>query len=175
MIFSLREFEDFPAEKTVQAGPGQIKPFADNVTRVEGVEAELAIQKSGQEYFCQCKVVAGVVVECARCLGKFFTELSGDADFIICSETAATEHAQAVENGEYVCYRGNDLCVDISGPVRQTMVLSLPLKPLCSQKCRGLCPCCGQNLNERLCSCEREQTDPRWDDLKGLLPRQTDK
>jgi len=53
--------------------------------------------------------------------------------------------------------------------VRETIILALPLKPLCSEDCKGLCPVCGTDLNKSQCNCIKKETDPRWEKLKGLL------
>lgn len=49
------------------------------------------------------------------------------------------------------------------------MSLAVPMKVLCRDDCKGLCPVCGQNLNEGKCSCKVDNTDPRWDALKSLI------
>lgn len=49
------------------------------------------------------------------------------------------------------------------------LLLSLPMKSLCREDCRGLCPQCGRNLNEGLCGCRQETVDPRLAALKDLL------
>lgn len=53
--------------------------------------------------------------------------------------------------------------------VEADLVLSLPMKTLCQEDCRGLCPLCGKNLNEGLCGCRTESVDPRLAVLKDLL------
>lgn len=169
MILNLREFETFPATKRIRAASGEIKPFSDSVIGVEGVEAELEIQESGQQYFCQAQVTARLILECARCLGRFEGELSGRTDFIICSEAQVAERQSAVDDEDYLYFKGNDLRIDVTEPVRQTIVLELSLKPLCSKDCKGLCRSCGTNLNERPCDCKREKHDPRWDGLRNLF------
>lgn len=58
--------------------------------------------------------------------------------------------------------------LDIQEAVRQYILLSLPMKPLCKSDCRGLCARCGANLNERPCDCA-EPRDARWAPLKKLL------
>lgn len=45
---------------------------------------------------------------------------------------------------------------------------ALPMRPLCREDCRGLCPVCGVNLNEQSCSCQQDHIDPRWEKLKDL-------
>lgn len=59
--------------------------------------------------------------------------------------------------------------LDLTEVARQRLLLSLPLHPLCRPDCRGLCPTCGQNLNEGACRCHAESGDPRWAALRDLL------
>lgn len=59
--------------------------------------------------------------------------------------------------------------LDITEVVRQRLLLNLPAHPLCRPDCRGLCPTCGQNLNEGACHCHAEGGDPRWAALRDLL------
>lgn len=56
--------------------------------------------------------------------------------------------------------------------VAEQVQLEMPRRPLCRDDCRGLCPRCGGDRNERECDCEREAGDPRWSalaELKGRL------
>jgi uncharacterized metal-binding protein YceD (DUF177 family) len=46
--------------------------------------------------------------------------------------------------------------------------LSIPMKPLCSEACLGLCPTCGTNLTREKCSCAASSGDERWEALKGF-------
>jgi uncharacterized protein len=62
--------------------------------------------------------------------------------------------------------------VDVVDLLREQFQLSLPMKPLCADGCRGLCPQCGINLNRGTCSCETAWEDPRLAPLKGLLTRE---
>jgi len=169
MILNLREFVEFPAEALVHAGSGEISAPDDRVVAIGAVVARVAVQKSAQEYFCQGRVTAQVTLECARCLAPFLAELSEDTDFVICSSGLAGERGR-LDQEDYLLLQGNDLTVDIVEPVRQALTLAVPLKPLCREDCRGLCPQCGANLNEGLCGCRTETTDPRWDGLRRLFP-----
>ncbi len=58
--------------------------------------------------------------------------------------------------------------LDLTDAVRQYRVLAAPMQPLCRPDCRGLCPTCGQNLNDASCACPREEYDPRWSALAKL-------
>jgi uncharacterized protein len=52
--------------------------------------------------------------------------------------------------------------------MHEQFYLSLPMKPLCRQDCRGLCTVCGTNLNRETCDCKRDWEDPRLDVLRKL-------
>jgi uncharacterized protein len=167
----LRVFSEYPAETTIYADPTELGRVDECLLQIKAAAVELAIQKSADEYYCQGQVTARVLMECARCLGEFETDLVGEVSFVLCAEQEAQRHSRSDEE-EYVCFQGNDLRADIVDPVRQALVLSMPMKPLCSEGCRGLCATCGVNLNEQTCGCKKETPDPRWDGLKKLFPGQ---
>lgn len=53
--------------------------------------------------------------------------------------------------------------------IREYLLLALPMKPLCREDCKGLCPHCGHNLNEGPCDCNSDTVDERWNTLAVLL------
>lgn len=62
--------------------------------------------------------------------------------------------------------------INLEPLAREALLVELPLAPLCSAGCRGLCPTCGAELNAGPCECAPEQGDPRWqvlDALKGEI------
>jgi uncharacterized protein len=52
--------------------------------------------------------------------------------------------------------------------IREQVLLSVPLKVVCREDCKGLCPSCGKNRNTDPCSCARPFADPRWSALKEI-------
>jgi uncharacterized protein len=58
--------------------------------------------------------------------------------------------------------------LDLTEAFRQYRLLAVPMQPLCRPDCAGLCPICGQNLNESPCACPRDEYDPRWSALAKL-------
>jgi uncharacterized protein len=66
----------------------------------------------------------------------------------------------------------HDGSVDLVELLREQFQLALPMKPLCSDACRGLCAECGANLNRTECGCSPRWQDPRLEPLKGLLTRE---
>jgi uncharacterized protein len=61
-----------------------------------------------------------------------------------------------------------DLVVDLSGLVREAVVLAVPAQLVCSPDCRGLCPACGHDLNTGSCACPPDVPDERWGKLRDL-------
>ena len=61
--------------------------------------------------------------------------------------------------------------LDLTALLETETSLALPMKPLCREGCRGLCPVCGGNRNVTACACETRVPDPRWAALKGWAER----
>jgi uncharacterized protein len=64
--------------------------------------------------------------------------------------------------------------LDLTEAVRQYRMLALPMQPLCRADCAGICPDCGQDLNQGPCSCPREKTDSRWASLAEIVKEPRD-
>jgi uncharacterized protein len=58
--------------------------------------------------------------------------------------------------------------IDLDPILREQVLLALPMNLVCKETCRGLCPVCGEDLNEKRCECEREVVDARWMALKNI-------
>jgi uncharacterized protein len=58
--------------------------------------------------------------------------------------------------------------VELADVVREQVMLWLPMRGLCREDCKGICPACGVNRNRESCSCAENLVDSRWDALKGL-------
>jgi len=59
--------------------------------------------------------------------------------------------------------------LDLLETVRQSILVTMPMKPLCKDDCRGLCPHCGANLNQSGCGCIQLTQEQRWAPLLELL------
>ena len=106
---------------------------------------------------------------CARCLEPVPQKLSGNFDLIFRPEAAdsvAGEHAITTDETEIGYYEESGLLLE--DVVREQVLLSLPGRALCRPDCKGLCPQCGQNLNQATCQCDPASADPRWNALAGL-------
>lgn len=169
MILDLKNHEEFPIKLDQTAKSSGLKFDREDVLGVENVRANLSVQHSSGEYYCQGTISADFKLECARCLVEFKSNFSGKTDFIIRSaQPVAADEKDVPDDEEYVDLL-DDLTADISYIVNQTLMLALPMKPICQDSCQGLCPACGINKNKKDCDCKTEQIDERWKGLSGLL------
>ncbi|HUJ70656.1 MAG TPA: DUF177 domain-containing protein [Verrucomicrobiae bacterium] len=58
--------------------------------------------------------------------------------------------------------------VDLTAQMREDIILELPQRALCAEDCKGLCPRCGQDLNQGPCRCRQSEGDLRWHPLDNL-------
>lgn len=110
-------------------------------------------------------------VACARCLTDVPFARHGPVTWVFVpahKKVEAEETELAAGDLDVVVY--DDLKVDFDPLVDEQIQLELPMKALCKDTCRGLCPTCGANLNEGPCTCAPPAEDERWKALKGLLP-----
>lgn len=124
------------------------------------IELDGLLSVAGDIVSLDCKLKTELVLTCSRCLEKFKHELSID----ICEKFSANP---ASKNDE-VIFIDSDT-VDITEIIENDIVLALPMKRLCKEDCKGLCPHCGSNLNFTTCKCKDEDIDPRLSKLKDLF------
>ncbi len=73
------------------------------------------------------------------------------------------------EDLEYIFYDQEEL--DLNKYILSQVIVSLPMKVLCEDGCKGICISCGVNLNESKCDCVNEDIDPRFEKLKQFFPK----
>ncbi len=119
------------------------------------------VTRTAQGLLLQVRMHAKVMLECGRCLDDCWQPL--DIDF---TDLYAFAQKTVSESGLILPEDGK---IDLGQSVRDEMWLSIPINPLCSPDCLGLCPVCGKNLNENDHTHEEELIDPRLEILKSFL------
>jgi uncharacterized protein len=122
------------------------------------------VTRTPQGLLVQVKMHANVLSECVRCLNDFQQFL--DIDF---TELFAFNLRSVTDSGLLLPEDGH---IDLTPLVREYMLLEVPISPLCKPDCKGLCPVCGENLNESNCNHDSEGGDPRLSILKSLLDKE---
>ncbi len=112
---------------------------------------------------------AKLEVPCARCLETVTHSVSREFDLLYRPQGVdrkGDEVSISEAETEIGYYQGDGLLLE--DVLREQVLLSTPVKTICREDCRGLCPHCGRNLNQEQCSCEQHPSDPRWDALNEI-------
>lgn len=111
-----------------------------------------------------------IELTCSRCLSLFNYPLTLNIEeeyFPITNVFTGASLPLPDEPGCFTIDENNIL--DLTEAIRQYVLLTTPMKPLCSEDCAGLCPTCGCNLNQGPCNCPPKPADPRWSELGKLV------
>jgi DUF177 domain-containing protein len=134
------------------------------------VSGGLHVHRSGRGLLISGTFSGEVQLVCGRCIEQFRFETQ-DRFQVYCEiptpAQAAEEHGLADDELD-VTYL-EDGRINTEHLLRENILLSLPVQPLCHEDCRGLCPRCGANLNLGACGCTETQADPRLAILRRLL------
>ncbi|GAB4412352.1 MAG: DUF177 domain-containing protein [Thermodesulfovibrionales bacterium] len=134
------------------------------------VRAVLRIDRVGSEVLVKGTITANIELQCSRCLRKFPKDAVVSVDVVYHPvEELKGEDRYEVGKDELNMgfYSGDEL--DIQELMLEQILLSVPMKPLCSESCKGICPKCGTDLNIKTCSCEIREMDPRLAVLKRIF------
>lgn len=97
-------------------------------------------------------------LSCSRCLRQFDQAFGHEVDETFYFDSGGQE-----------AYEVSGRTIDLEPLIRDVVVLSMPASPLHSPGCKGLCPVCGQDLNETDCGHSKEPIDLRWEPLRELV------
>lgn len=128
------------------------------------------VRRAGDKYILEGRISGGILARCDRCLEPFHRDV--DAPFhlflkvVVSDAETAPEVELLDEDMEVNFIRGEQLNLDEI--VREQVFLSLPIKCVCSETCRGLCPRCGGNLNQGNCTCRKEEGHPAFSKLRDI-------
>ncbi len=105
--------------------------------------------------------------ECARCLEEVNDRFETEFQRTVVDEGTLTAEQLEENIDEYVII--SDGFLDIDEELREAIIFDFPMKLLCDEDCKGLCPKCGKRLTDGDCGCQTKEIDPRWAALKGFF------
>lgn len=155
--------QNFSFEGTLELPESETGPLSSDI------KVNAVVTSMGSRYLLAADLECNIHGKCDRCLEDSVSKVCMEFEIVFQRE----EDVKAVseqDEGDFVLLSGNEeYCYDISQRVKESVLLNLPMKMLCKEDCKGICPICGANLNIEDCGCEREEIDPRWAPLKDLL------
>jgi len=134
------------------------------------VEATFRLERQGGGILARGAFQTAATVLCSRCSEPVTVAVSDQFE-VLFVESAGASRSQEIEltAQEMDIDTLRDDRLDLSGLLRENVLLSLPFQPLCRADCRGLCPRCGVDMNETSCQCHVREPDPRLLPLQRLL------
>ena len=144
--------------------PGQGYPFSadlaledvvvlDDPVHFESVHVEGTVLGTGEAINVLAKATTVIDTRCSNCLEPMQLSLEAEMDV----------HFMRMPDPEDPdLYAYDASTIDLTDPVRDALLLEMPLRFLCREDCKGLCPQCGTNLNKSTCTCQEggEVTNP---------------
>jgi uncharacterized protein len=150
----------------------------------ESIEVELRITSVDEGVLATGEITAVATGECGRCLDPITWPIDEAFTELFYYETAASRAAEKGKKGaksiskreekkdidleadELTFMIGDE--IDLELPIRDAVILNLPVNPLCSDECPGLCQGCGEKWINLPADHAHNPEDPRWAALKGL-------
>ena len=135
------------------------------------VSADITIEREFDHLKAVGRLQVPISLTCGRCLVTYASAI--DSTFRIIFRKETTRHSE-VEDETELCdddliastYSGDEL--DLAHEIEEQVAMEVPLKPLCEEECKGLCPTCGADLNTGSCTCSKEPVNLKFSALKDF-------
>lgn len=177
MFIEIHELERHPVDFQEDFAPGAIDLGEDVRQRTPlkaSGRADLVEEHHGKRQIIKDIRLRGglsttLELPCARCIEAVAQNVERKFDLLyrpLGSDAGKEEISVTGAEAEIGYYQGEGLLLE--DVLREQVLLSVPLRALCREDCKGLCPTCGKNLNLEQCSCARDVQDQRWAALKEI-------
>lgn len=113
---------------------------------IESLAGVVKVIRLEETIFYQGGFRATVKLNCNRCLEDF--------ESVIDFESTREFEINRQEQNEEDLYVDKYFNIDITEPVREDLILAIPMQTICEVECKGICQKCGQNLNIKECNCK---------------------
>ncbi|NIA08880.1 MAG: hypothetical protein GWP10_03715 [Nitrospiraceae bacterium] len=132
------------------------------------IKGEVFLCRVDRDIHLKGKVRASIGLICHRCLEEYIQEVHADFSYVLVPSMLEKEEvAFDTEDMEISLYDGVE--IQLGEIFREQILLQIPMRHLCKEDCRGICPSCGANLNKEECRCQKKSLDSPFSVLKKLL------
>ena len=143
-----------------------LDPLLVPIKRLQG---EITMLRTGNGVLVTGRLAMVVEMTCSRCLEPLEVPLTIDLEEEFRPTVdVMTGRRLPMDEEDQALWIDAQHILNLEEVIRQDLLLALPLHPLCREDCAGICPQCGQNLNEGPCACIIRDVDPRWSALLDL-------
>lgn len=141
--------------------------FSLKPTSIDGLATRV-----GETVTLGLKVQTSIDIQCGRCLEPLIIPVNSELKYTLAPAPEETEGPEieispdSADEVNFGYYQEDE--IDLEPIVLEQIVLQIPIKPLCREDCKGLCPKCGADLNVESCDCRADSVDLRFAVLKGF-------
>jgi len=135
------------------------------------IQGDMTVTREYENIRVSGRITAPLALSCSRCLADYPSFV--DTNFTIFfrkGEVITSSDEDELELGEMdllsSTYSGDE--IDLTHEIEEQVAMEIPLKPLCSDSCKGLCHECGVDLNTSGCSCSKEPVTLTFSALKDF-------
>ena len=141
----------------------------------EPIRIEITLNRISGLIEVRGKFATRIAASCGRCLKPFDFDL--DESFVLTfSNEPLTVHDAGADDEEGIELSAEELglipftgdSLDLTEALAEQFFLALPVRPLCSEECQGLCPYCGIDLNDKKCDCAPPDFANRFSALRNI-------
>lgn len=130
---------------------------------------DFTVHKNKDQFRLAGRVRTTIELSCCRCLTEYPMAVDEAFDILFLPHAETRPDAEVeIEDDDLSSAYYREQVIDLGQLMQEQIYLAVPMKPLCSERCRGLCPQCGINLNMGSCACTTAWEDPRLAVLRNL-------
>lgn len=168
MFISLSQLEKNPVRFNVDVSAGEIE-FDGKIKQESDLHSEGRAQLLNhalRDVRVEGALNVNVSAVCDRCLEAIAFPVQKDFDLVYfpAAESSGGEDEVSESAIDVGFYEGNGIA--LNDVLREVVLLALPMQLVCDEGCKGICPVCGENRNQRNCDCHLPAVDDRWSGLK---------
>lgn len=144
----------------------------DKICSISGnIEGDVSVVREYENIRVTGRITAPLALSCSRCLADYTSFIDTSFTLFFRKDSAALPSSEdELELGEIdlisSSYSGDE--IDLTHEIEEQIAMEIPLKPLCSEECKGLCHVCGIDLNTSSCSCSKEAATLTFSALKDF-------
>lgn len=170
MIIKLHDIEESIAVTGTMDGSRYKRPEDADLAFESPIAYDLTVSKMGNDVRVNGPVRCTLRLSCDRCLEGFSFPVSAYLDIELTPKGGDETPAELELKGEdlnlYV-YEGDEL--ELDPYVFEEVMLAVPIKALCDDACKGICPACGKNQNSETCECGKSRGTSLGEKLQTFL------
>ena len=170
MRIDIKELEVGPLALDLEVGEADLDFDSSEILVLGKIRVTLTADRQLREIRIRGQFQVNVELPCSRCLEPVRFPVVAQFDQFYESEHPLEGEIELQEKDTEISFFSGDF-IEVSDIVREQILLALPVKPICEEACKGLCPHCGKNRNQEACSCESMLVDPRLVQLLQIKNR----